>query len=146
MFTSFITVIHVNNSLSGRVFFVLRIIAASSWPHDSLLWVLITMTDTDVTAVKIYFPEDGSIKVHQEWVTTCPLNFLAGCYWHGVGKQGPGHLPRWFKHTLCEEHILKHCLACAIHKIKYLAHGLDSNKTFSFALCFISRIAFVAIL
>ena len=32
------------------------------------------------------------------------MGFPAGCYWYGDKKQGPGHLPRWFK-ALCEEQI-----------------------------------------
>ena len=34
---------------------------------------IITMTDTDITAIRIYFPEDDSIKVHQGRVTKCPI-------------------------------------------------------------------------
>ena len=33
----FLAVFLVNNSLSGRVIFVVRIIAASSWPRDSIV-------------------------------------------------------------------------------------------------------------
>ena len=55
---------------------------------------IITMTDKDITAIRIYFPKDGSIKVHQGQVTKCLMGFPAGFYWYGDKKQGPGHLPR----------------------------------------------------
>ena len=55
---------------------------------------IITMTDTDITATRIYFPEDGSIKVHQGRVTKCPMGFRTGVYWYGDKKQGPGRLPK----------------------------------------------------
>ena len=67
-------------------------------------WRIITMTDIDVTAIRIYFPEDGSIKVNQGRVTKCPMGCPTGCYWYGNKKQWPGHLPRWLK-VLCEEQI-----------------------------------------
>ena len=49
---------------------------------------IITLTDTDITTMKICFPEDGSIKVHQGWVTKCPFGFPAGCYWYRDKRQG----------------------------------------------------------
>ena len=38
---------------------------------------VMSMTDTDVTAIKIYFPEDGSIKIHQSRVSPCPVSGMA---------------------------------------------------------------------
>ena len=52
------------------------------------------LTDTDVTAIKIYFPEDGTIKVHQSRVSPCPLGFPAGCYWYGESRKC-ATLPKW---------------------------------------------------
>ena len=34
-----------------------------------------------VTAVKVYAPQDGPIRVHQSRVTCCPPEFPAGYYW-----------------------------------------------------------------
>ena len=58
------------------------------------------LTDTDVTAIRIYFPKDGSIKVHQSLVSPCPVGFPAGYYWYGGKKQGPGHPPKWLGRVL----------------------------------------------
>jgi len=56
---------------------------------------IMKLTDTDITAIKIYFPEDGTIKVHQSRVSPCPAGFPVGCYWYRDKHQGPSHLPRW---------------------------------------------------
>ena len=58
---------------------------------------VMSLTDADITAIKIYFPEDGSIKVHQSRVSPCPVSFPAGYYWYGGRKQGPGHPPKWLE-------------------------------------------------
>ena len=55
---------------------------------------IMKLTDTDVTAIKIYFPEDGTIKVHQSRVSPCPLQFPAGCYWYGESHKCAS-LPKW---------------------------------------------------
>ena len=44
----------------------------------------------DVTAIKVYFPEDSSIQVHQTRVTPCPSEFPAGYYWYGGKRRGNG--------------------------------------------------------
>ena len=49
----------------------------------------------DITAVKVYFPQDGPIQVHQTRVTQCPLEFPAGYYWYGGKRSGPGCPPKW---------------------------------------------------
>ena len=55
---------------------------------------IMKLTDTDVTAIKIYFPEDGTIKVHQNRVSPCPMGLPAGCYWYGEKHKCPS-LPKW---------------------------------------------------
>ena len=52
------------------------------------------LTNTDVIAIKIYFPEDGTIKVHQSRVSPCPLGFPAGCYWYRENCKCAS-LPKW---------------------------------------------------
>lgn len=58
------------------------------------------LTDIDITAILIYFPEDGSIKVHQSRVSPCPVGFPAGYYWYGGKKQGPSRPPKWLERVL----------------------------------------------
>ena len=62
-----------------------------------------SLTDTDITAIRIYFPEDGHIKVHQSHVSPCPVGFPAGYYWYGGNKQGPGRTPKWLERLLQED-------------------------------------------
>ena len=91
----------------------------------------ITMTDTDITAIRTYFPEDDSIKVHQGRVTKCQMGCTAGCYWYGNKKQGPGHLPRWLK-ALCEEQISEEgseqCLSQIVRGSKKNNQSTESYK------------------
>ena len=51
------------------------------------------MTETGVTAVKVYRPDDGTIVVHVSRVTRCPPEFPAGSYWYGGKRSGPGRPP-----------------------------------------------------
>ena len=50
---------------------------------------------TNVTAVKVYFPREDPIQVHQLRVKPCPPGFTAGFYWYGTKQRGPGRPPRW---------------------------------------------------
>jgi len=52
------------------------------------------LMDINVTAIKIYFPEDETIKVHQSQISPCSLGFLAGCYWYGENHKCAS-LPKW---------------------------------------------------
>ena len=40
--------------------------------------------DPDITVVKVYFPEEGGIQIHQSRVCLCPPKLPAGFYWYGV--------------------------------------------------------------
>ena len=51
--------------------------------------------ETNLTAVKVYFPRESPIQVHQVRVKLCPRGFPAGFYWYGAKQQGPGRPPRW---------------------------------------------------
>ena len=64
---------------------------------------IMSLTDMDITAIRIYFPEDGHIKVHQSRVSPCPVGFPAGYYWYGGNKQGPGRPPKWLERLLQED-------------------------------------------
>ena len=41
---------------------------------------------TNVTAVKVYFPREDPIQVHQLRVKPCPPGFTAGFYWYGTKR------------------------------------------------------------
>jgi len=44
---------------------------------------IIKKSDPDVTAVTVYFPESGSIQVHQSRVCPCPPKWPTAFYWYG---------------------------------------------------------------
>ena len=52
---------------------------------------ILARDEPDVTVVKVYFPKDGTIQVHQSRVKPCPAEFPAGYYWYGTRHSGPGH-------------------------------------------------------
>jgi hypothetical protein len=56
--------------------------------------------ETNVTAVKVYFPREDPIQVHQLRVKPCPPGFTAGFYWYGAKRRGPGRPPRWVQDVL----------------------------------------------
>ena len=60
--------------------------------------------DPDVCAIKVYFPQDDEIKVHQSRVKACPPNFPAGFYWYGGRRRGPGRPPKWVA-SLMDTHL-----------------------------------------
>ena len=61
---------------------------------------VLSTTGPDVTAQKVYFPEDGQIQIHQSRVSDCPPRFPAGYYWYGENQRGPGQPPRWVQQLL----------------------------------------------
>ena len=58
--------------------------------------------DPDITVVKVYFPDEGSIQVHQSRVCSCPPRLPAGFYWYGGQRKSPGRLPPWLTKLLME--------------------------------------------
>ena len=38
--------------------------------------------DPDISAQKVYFQDEGQIQVHQQRITRCPPELLAGYYWY----------------------------------------------------------------
>ena len=47
-----------------------------------------------ICAAKVYFPEDGVIRVHQSRVKPCPKGFPAGSYLY-KGRKSRGSVPSW---------------------------------------------------
>ena len=51
---------------------------------------IISRDDPDVTAVKIFFPTDPPIQVHQSKINKCPPSFPNDFYWYGGRRSKPG--------------------------------------------------------
>ena len=64
---------------------------------------MLTASDPNVTVTNVYFPQDRQIQVHASRVRPCPHGFLAGFYWYGGQRLGPGHPPRWVEQLLQSE-------------------------------------------
>ena len=60
------------------------------------------LSDTGVTAVKVYSPQDGAIQVHASRVSRCPPSFPAGSYWYGNRRHGRGRPPKWVEKLLSD--------------------------------------------
>ena len=50
--------------------------------------------------VSVYFLREDTIKVHQTRVKPCPDGLLAGYYWYGNKRKGPGRPPKWVEKIL----------------------------------------------
>ena len=61
---------------------------------------MITVNDTNLTAAKVYFPHEDAIKVHTACAKPCPEGFMAGYYWYGNKRKGPGRPPKWVENVL----------------------------------------------
>ena len=61
---------------------------------------IVSCNETNVTAVKVYFPGEQQIKVHQNRIKPCPDGFPAGYYWYGSRRVGPGRPPKWVEKVL----------------------------------------------
>ena len=62
---------------------------------------VVSVQDPDVCAVKVYFPDEGQIRVHQSRVKPCPLSFPAGSYWY-KSRKSQGRVPRWVQRFLSD--------------------------------------------
>ena len=56
---------------------------------------VISKNDPDITAVKVYAPQDGQVQVHQSCVVHCPPEFPDGYHWYGNRRSSPGRPPKW---------------------------------------------------
>ena len=57
-------------------------------------------SDPDVTVIPVYFPESGSIQMHQ---CRCPSKWPTSFYWYGGNKLSRGGVPRWLEKLLSRE-------------------------------------------
>jgi len=51
---------------------------------------IVSRDNPDITAKKIFFPDDHPIQVHQSRVMKCPPGFPRDFYWHGSKRAKPG--------------------------------------------------------
>ena len=63
---------------------------------------ILSKNDPNLTCAKESFPEHNKLHVHQSRVCPCPPGFLAGYYWYGTKRKGPGRPPRWVEKLLTE--------------------------------------------
>ena len=61
---------------------------------------ILDKSDPDVTCIKVYYPQDGPVHVHQSRISRCPEEFPAGFYWYGNKRRGPGRPPKWVDRLL----------------------------------------------
>jgi len=57
------------------------------------LYCVISRDDPDITAVKIFFPNEPSIQVHQSRVNKCPPSLPNNFYWYGGKCSKSGRPP-----------------------------------------------------
>lgn len=56
-----------------------------------------TIRDPDIVAMKVYFPGEDPINVHQLRVTKCPIDLPAGYYWYGRKQHSADKTPKWLE-------------------------------------------------
>ena len=66
-------------------------------------YCVLSRRDPDVTATKVYFPQEGQIQVHQQRVTRCPPDLIAGYYLYGPKKHSSGRVPMWIERLIEKE-------------------------------------------
>ena len=50
--------------------------------------------------MRVYYPQEGKLHVHQSRVCVCPQEFPAGFYWYGGKRKGHGRPPKWVNRLL----------------------------------------------
>ena len=60
------------------------------------------INDPDITVVKVFFPDDGPIQVHQTRACLCPEQLPAGFYLYGGNRKSAGKVPRWVRRLLSQ--------------------------------------------
>ena len=73
-----------------------------SRPWHGPYWVR-TCNSTNITATKVYFPQERLVHVHLNCVKPCPIGFTPGYYWYGGRRCGPGRPPKWVEAIITEE-------------------------------------------
>ena len=61
---------------------------------------IISRKDPDVTVIKVYHPQEGSIQIHQSRVCFCPSEFPAGFFWYGARRHSIGRPSKWVQQLL----------------------------------------------
>ena len=56
---------------------------------------VVARKDPDLTATKVYFPQEEPIQVHQQRVTSSPPALVAVYYWYGPKKHSSGKVTQW---------------------------------------------------
>ena len=64
---------------------------------------VVARKDPDLTATKVYFPQQGQIQVHQQRVTKSPPALVTGYYWYGPKKHSNGKVPQWVEKLMIQE-------------------------------------------
>ncbi len=64
---------------------------------------VVQKNDPDISAAKVFFPEEGTIQVHQTRVCPCPPLWPAGFYWYGGNRKCAGRVPQWMQQVLSEQ-------------------------------------------
>ena len=60
------------------------------------------INDPDITAVKVFFSDDGPIQVHQTRACLCPEQLPARFYWYGGNRTSAGKVSRWVGRLLSQ--------------------------------------------
>jgi len=66
---------------------------------------IISRDDPDVTAVKLYFPDDPPLQVHQLRIKSCPMSFPCAYYWYGNKRSKPGRPPKWVEKFMSQPQL-----------------------------------------
>ena len=61
---------------------------------------VLSCSDTDVVAAKVYFPDEGHTQVHQNCTTICPMDFPNGYYWYGKSQSRNKPCPQWLDEVI----------------------------------------------
>ena len=88
---------------------------------------IISFDETNVTAVKVYFPREDHVKVHQTRVKPCPDGFMAGYYWYGNKRKGPGRPPKWVENILADAPAGLSCTETSAEESHEPAQGSETE-------------------
>ena len=91
---------------------------------------ILDKSDPNVTCIKVYYPQDGPVHVHQSRISRCPEEFPAGFYWYGNKRRGPGRPPKWVDRLLRSgpTDTSRKSVTTSRHGAQHAAIG-DSDKT-----------------
>jgi len=60
----------------------------------------------DISVLKVYYPQDKQITVHQSRVKYCPAAFPASFYWYGGRQKGSEQLPEDVDNGTASQHAI----------------------------------------